>query len=85
MNSLLATCLVLLLSLGVCKIICSLIIFFCIEGLGCSQDTDLQTFNYTDECIKIDIQFEINVTYPQVRRVSRCLAAILSVITSPAD
>ena len=69
MNSLLATSLVLLLSLGVCKIICLLLmILFYIEGFGSSQNAVLQTFNYTDDCIKISIQFEINVTYPQVYR-----------------
>lgn len=49
MNSLLATSLVLLISLG----------------FGCSQDADLEMFNYTDDCIMISIKFEINVTYPQ--------------------
>lgn len=70
MNSLLATSLVLLISLGACKIICLLsMILISIEGFGCSQDADLEMFNYTDDCIMISIKFEINVTYPQVRRV----------------
>ena len=40
-------------------------VLFCIEGFGCSQETDMQ-FDFTNDCIKIEIQFEVNVTYVQV-------------------
>lgn len=39
----------------------------CFEGIGCSQDTDLDFFNFTDPdgCLKIDIKLEVNITYEQ--------------------
>ena len=39
----------------------------CFEGLACSQTADLDFFNYTDPdgCLKIEMQFEVNITYEQ--------------------